>query len=153
MESRIFLSFNLLAKLINQAMLYFLINCFIFLTKFWVLQKRKSCSCGISAIFFQCWFMSETQVLMAVSDFLNFFSRFSFFFFFWWGDGGDGDAAPCPSRGNPAPFPNFVHICWLDLVSHNSSHETKNNDRSFFCYCYLAGPRPTLGNFVSTLCK
>ena len=36
-------------------------------------QVRKSCFCGISAIF--CWycFMSETQVLMTVSDFFGFF--------------------------------------------------------------------------------
>ena len=34
-----------------------------------MLQVRKSHFCGISAIFFQCWFMNETQVLMTVSKF------------------------------------------------------------------------------------
>ena len=41
-----------------------------------MLQVRKSRFCGISAICFQCCFMSETQVLMTVSSFCN----FSFFF-------------------------------------------------------------------------
>ena len=40
-----------------------------------MLQERKSRSCGISAIFFQCCFMIETQILMTVSDFSGFFSR------------------------------------------------------------------------------
>ena len=40
-----------------------------------MLQVRKSHSCGISAIFFQCCFMIETQVLITVSDFFCFFSR------------------------------------------------------------------------------
>ena len=47
---------------------------FHFLTKFRIIQERKSHSCRISAIFFQCSFMIETQVLMAVSDFSGFFS-------------------------------------------------------------------------------
>ena len=75
MKSRIFLSYNLLGKLINQVMQYFLTNCLFFLTKFWMLQERKPLFCGIFATFFQCYFMSETQVLMNVSDFLGFFSR------------------------------------------------------------------------------
>ena len=58
---------------INQVIWYFLTNCFTFLTKGWMPQVRKSCSCGISAIFFQCFFMVETQVLMTVSDFSGFF--------------------------------------------------------------------------------
>ena len=76
-------------------------------------EVRKSRSCGISAIFFQCCFMIETQVLMTVSDFSRFFSRNHFLeerftfqwevcFFRWrmgfifkWGGGG----APCPMRG------------------------------------------------------
>ena len=40
-----------------------------------MLQERKPCFCGIFATFFQYYFMSETQVLMTVSDFLGFFSR------------------------------------------------------------------------------
>ena len=40
-----------------------------------MLQVRKSRFCGISAIFFQCYFMNETLVLMAVSNFFCFFSR------------------------------------------------------------------------------
>ena len=39
-----------------------------------MLQVRKSRFCGIAVIFFQCCFLSETQVLMTVSDF-GFFSR------------------------------------------------------------------------------
>ena len=33
-----------------------------------MLQIRKSRFCGISVIFYQCYFMIETQVLMAVSN-------------------------------------------------------------------------------------
>ena len=33
---------------------------FFHLKKFWMLQVKKSHFCGISAIFFQCYFMSET---------------------------------------------------------------------------------------------
>ena len=40
-----------------------------------MLQVIKLGSCGISAIFFQCCFMIETQVLMTVSDFSGIFSR------------------------------------------------------------------------------
>ena len=49
-----------MSKMINQV-IYFLTSCFTFLTKFWMLQVRKSHSCRISAIFFQCCFMTETQ--------------------------------------------------------------------------------------------
>ena len=66
-------NFNLLAKSINQVIYYFLKNCFTFLKKIWMLQVRKSSFCGISTNFFRCCFMSETQVLMAVSDFSDFF--------------------------------------------------------------------------------
>ena len=58
-------------------------------TKFWTFQVRKSHSCGISAIFFWCCFMIETQVLMTVADFLRLFSRSHFLegvFTFQWGD-------------------------------------------------------------------
>ena len=58
---------------INQVMQYSLTNYFTFHTKFWMLQMIKSDSCGISAIFFQCCFMIETQVLMTVSNFFGFF--------------------------------------------------------------------------------
>ena len=71
-----FTSYNLLAKSISQIISHLLANCFTFCTKFWMLQVRKSRFCGISAISFQCCFMSETQILMAVSNFCN----FSFFF-------------------------------------------------------------------------
>ena len=37
--------------------------------------RRKPRLCGISVIFFQCCFMSETQLLMIDSDFFFFFSR------------------------------------------------------------------------------
>ena len=37
-----------------------------------MLQMRKLRFCRIFANFFQCYFMSETQVLVAVSDFLDF---------------------------------------------------------------------------------
>ena len=40
-----------------------------------MLQVRKSHSCEISAIFFHCCFMIETQTLMTASDFSVFFSR------------------------------------------------------------------------------
>ena len=58
-----------------------------------MLQVRKSHSRGISAIFFQCCFMIETQVFMAGSDFSGFFSRNHFleggftFSLFSWGGG------------------------------------------------------------------
>ena len=68
-------SYNLLAKSINQVISYLLSNCFPFLTKFWMLQVRKSRFSGISAIFFQCCFMSRTEVLITVS---NFFFQESF---------------------------------------------------------------------------
>ena len=71
-----FTSYNLLAKSISQIISHLLANCFTFCTKFWMLQVRKSRFCGISAISFQCCFMSETQILMTVSNFCN----FSFFF-------------------------------------------------------------------------
>ena len=68
-------SCNLLAKSISQVIGYFLTNCILFLKKFWMLQVRKSRFCGISDIFFQCCFLSETtQVLMTVSVFLFFSS-------------------------------------------------------------------------------
>ena len=55
--------------------LIFFNKLFHFLYKIWMLQVIKSDSCGISAVFFQCCFMIETQVLMAVSDFSGIFSR------------------------------------------------------------------------------
>ena len=69
---------------------------FFHVKKFWMLQVRKSHFCGISAIFFQCYFMSETYV-NAVSDFSGSFSTNHFLkgaslfigwgLFFSWGDG------------------------------------------------------------------
>ena len=56
-----------------------------------MLQLIKSESCGISATFFQCCFMIETQVVMTVSNFLRFCSRNHFLeggFTFQWGWGG-----------------------------------------------------------------
>ena len=53
-----------------------------------MLQERKPHFCGIFATFFQCYFMSETQVLMTVSNFGGFFSRNYFLdggFTFQWG--------------------------------------------------------------------
>ena len=53
-----------------------------------MLQERKPHFCGIFATFFQCYFMSETQVLMTVSNFFGFFSRNYFLeggFTFQWG--------------------------------------------------------------------
>ena len=50
-------------------------------------QVRKSCFCQISAIFFQCCFMCETQVLMPYSNFSDLFSRNHFLecgFIFQW---------------------------------------------------------------------
>ena len=59
---------------IIQVMQLFRTNCFTFLTEVRMPQVRKSCSCGIFAIFLQCYFMIETQALMTVSDFfLGFF--------------------------------------------------------------------------------
>ena len=55
-----------------------------------MLQVIKSNSCGISAIFFQCCFMIETQELMTVFDFSWNFSRNHFLeggFNFKWGGG------------------------------------------------------------------
>ena len=55
---------------------------------FWVPQVRKSHACGISTIFLQWCFMTETQVSMTVSDFWCFFSRNHFLersFTFQWG--------------------------------------------------------------------
>ena len=40
-----------------------------------MVQAGESLSSGIFAIFFQCWFMIETQVFMTLSNFLVFFSR------------------------------------------------------------------------------
>ena len=88
---------------------------------------RKSHSCGISATFFQCCFMTETQVLMTVSDFSVIFFYESFpgrwlhfsvgggfvfqiggFIFklgwhrFWWGRGVSKKIVGCPpTMGNP----------------------------------------------------
>ena len=66
------MSYNLLANSVNPV-IYFLANCFTFLTKFRMLQERKSRFCGISTTFFQCCFISETQVLMTVSNFSELF--------------------------------------------------------------------------------
>ena len=114
---------------INQVIYYFLTHCFTFLTKFWMLQVRKSHSCGISAIIFQCCFMIETQVLMTVSDFFKFFFQESFHgrelhfsigggggvFFrwrgsflswghqFWWGGGGFEKVKQLPVTGIQPP--------------------------------------------------
>ena len=69
-----------------------------------MLQVKKLHSCGISAIFFQCCFMIETQILMTVSDFLGFFSRNHFLegdFTFQWGGGEVG----CFSAGG------FIFTC------------------------------------------
>ena len=64
-----------------------------------MLQERKSRFRGISAIFCQCCFMTETQVLMTVSNFFGCFSRYHFLegaslfnsigssFIFKWGEG------------------------------------------------------------------
>ena len=63
-------------------------NCFTFLTEVRMPQVRKSCSCGIFAIFLQCYFMIETQALMTASDFSGVFSRNHFLeggFTFLWG--------------------------------------------------------------------
>ena len=54
-----------------------------------MLEVIKSDSCGISAIFFQCCFMIQAQVLMTVSDFWGIFSRNHFLeggFTFQWGE-------------------------------------------------------------------
>ena len=75
MKPKIFLHHDLLVNSINQEISYFLKNRFTFLTKFWMLQVRNPCSCGISALFFQCCFMSEIQVLMTVFDFSGVNSR------------------------------------------------------------------------------
>ena len=56
-----------------------------------MLQVIKSDSCRILAIFFQCCFTIETQVLMTVSNFSGIFSRNHFLeggFTFQWGGGG-----------------------------------------------------------------
>ena len=53
-----------------------------------MVRERKPRFCEIYAIFFQCYFMSEIQVLMTVSDFFGFFSRNYFLeggFTFQWG--------------------------------------------------------------------
>ena len=59
---------------INQVIWYFLTNCFTFLTKGWMPQVRKSCSCGISAIFFQCFFYDWNT---SINDSFRFFRVFS----------------------------------------------------------------------------
>ena len=54
-----------------------------------MLQERRPRFRGIFTTFFQCYFMSETQVLMIVSDFLGFSSRNYFLkggFTFQWGE-------------------------------------------------------------------
>ena len=104
-----------------------------------MLQLRK-CFCGISTIFFQCCFMSETQVLMIFSDFFFcFFSRSHFLeggFIFQWGAsflgasalmGGvqkkssDGVSSPCPppTMGNPTSE-NIFCTCLKRLMETNT---------------------------------
>ena len=61
-------SYNWLAKSINQIIWYFLTNCFTFLQNF-ECSKWENHVSGISLIFFQCCFISETQLLMTVSNF------------------------------------------------------------------------------------
>ena len=81
-----------------------------------MLQVRKSHYCGISAIFFQCYFMIETQVLMTLSDFFFFLSSRNQFmgYQFWWGGGGDiserivGWRGAPPTMGNPGII---THSC------------------------------------------
>ena len=112
------MSYNLLANSVNQV-IYFPANCLSFLTKFRMPQERKSRFCGISTIFFQYCFMSETQVLMTISNFSELFLQiisWKGFIFKWEGhrgetinfDGGrgvkksqDGGGGGQPFMGNP----------------------------------------------------
>ena len=74
-----------------------------------MLQVRKSLSHGIFAIFLHC-FMIETQVLMAVSDALGFFTRNHFLegdftfqgggFIFKWGGGWGLEGGWVPHGGS-----------------------------------------------------
>ena len=75
-----------------------------------MLQVRKSCFCGISAIYFQCCFMSEAQILMTISDFWGFFRNHFLeggFAFQWlkkiigWEREGGTSPMPPPTIGNP----------------------------------------------------
>ena len=135
--------------------------------KFWMLQVRKSHLCGISAIFSQCYFMSETQELMTVS---GFFSRNHFleggFTFQWgglifkWGEGtplgasalmgdgvfkknhavwGGGGCPPIPpTMGNPLGVP-YKAENW-----HASSHEQYFSKHHFhdICQCVFSSFQP-----------
>ena len=71
-----------------------------------MLQVRKSHFCGISAIFLQCCFISETQVIMTVSNFfLFFFSMINFLegcFTFQWG--ASFFSGGCPMEGGGINF-------------------------------------------------
>ena len=85
------MSYNLLAKSSNPVIYYFLTNYFTFLKMkyLWMLQVRKSFFVEFVSFFPQCCFMSETQVLMTVSNFFVLFSRNHFLegsFTFQWGN-------------------------------------------------------------------
>ena len=104
----------------------------------------KSRFCGISAIFFQCCFMSETQILMAVSDFFAFFSRNHFleggFTFPWWEPlavmglfkiiMGHSPNAP-PHYGKPC----IQTISWVTYAKYYVFKSTSNNSEKcrFIC--------------------
>ena len=110
---------------------------------------RKSRFCGISTMFFQCCFMSETQVLMTVSDFFGVFFLETALF------NGAGEGAcfsvgrrvsikyrtgwrphahpPITTMGNPDISVNRKKFCSLD--------QPTSLDRSSHLYlCYFVCP-------------
>ena len=128
-------------------LIHFLINYFTALTKFWMLQMRKSCSCWISAIFFQCCFMIDMQVFMTVSYFSEFFSRNKFLvwgFTFQWmivfelGDAPWGDfeknhrMGESPDSPPPTPLPLFPLLNLQTDCKESDFSVNSNNIKIFY---------------------
>ena len=82
-------------------------------------QVKKSHSCGISAIFFQCCFITEIQLLMTVSNFGGFFSRNHFLegsFTFQW-EGCFSDGGPSFLSGGKGGGHHWGHHFWWEGFS------------------------------------
>ena len=137
----------MLAKSINKVISYFLTNCFTFLTKFWMLPVRKSCSCGNSTILFQYCFMIDFSGYFSRNHFLEgglTFQRGALFFSweegrghrFWWRGGFRknrkmGVRPPCPPLWKTLPrVVSLVTIKFVTLKFQTALHT------AFFCYLH-----------------
>ena len=105
---------------------------------------RKSHFCGISANFFECCFISETQLLMEVSDFFYFFSKNKNRFLengyilnediglmgqVFKKNHGMGDATPQPS----SPFPTAITTTTTTMPPSSTRGKLEHKTRNIVC--------------------